>query len=148
MSERVKDVALENAVIFGRNFKGVEIPPNNPEGRRNFCVELPEDLAREMEEEGWNVKWPQEGKKRTAPYLPVAVSYENYPPKIFKITSKGSTLLTEDMVGALDDDEFENVDIIIRPYRWNVNRNSGIKAYVKSMYITIREDNLVQKYGY
>ena len=148
MSERLKDVVIEGARIFARNFKGEEIPPNNPRGRRNFCVELPIDLANEMAEEGWNVKWPGEGAKRTLPFLPVAVSYENYPPKIFKITSHGQTLLTEDMVAGLDDDEFANVDVIIRPYSWNVNHNSGVKAYVKSMYVTIVENQLAQKYGY
>ena len=38
---------------------------------------------------------------------------------------------------------FSNVDIIIRPYEW---APGAIKAYVKTMYVTIEEDELEQKY--
>lgn len=139
----VNNVVIENARIWARNFKGEEHLPYNPKGRRNFCLSLASDLAQEMIDEGWNVKYDRDD----APYIPVAVSFDKYPPKIYKVTSHGKTLLDEETVGDLDDDEIVNIDLIIRPYCWNVNGSNGVKAYVKNMYVTIQENALYDKYG-
>lgn len=143
VNQNAKPIVIENAHIWGRNFRGEERLPYNPKGRRNFCLSLDPELAKDMEEEGWNVKYDRDD----IPYIPVAVSFENYRPKIFKVTSRGKTMLDEETVGDLDDDEIENVDVIIRPYCWTVNGTHGIKAYVKDMYVTIQENALFDKYG-
>ena len=83
----VNNVVIENAKIWARNFKGEEHLPYNPKGRRNFCLSLEPDLAKEMEDEGWNVKYDRDD----IPYIPVTVSYGKYPPKIYKVTSHGKT---------------------------------------------------------
>lgn len=139
----VNNVVIEGAHIWARNFKGEERLPYNPKGSRNFCLSLPEDLAQQMIDEGWNVKYDRDD----IPYIPVKVSYGKYPPKIYRVTSHGKTRLDEDMVGDLDDDEIENIDLIVRPYCYNVNGKSGVKAYVKDMYVTVAENALIDKYG-
>lgn len=141
------NIVIENGRIGFRNFSGKE-GKFNPAGRRNFCVFLDSDLARILEADGWNVRWleprdPQEDKQA---YLQVAVSYDNIPPKIVLVTSHGKTILDEESVNLLDWAEIKEVDLIIRPYNWDVNGKSGVKAYVKSMYVTIAEDEFEQKY--
>jgi hypothetical protein len=69
-----------------------------------------------------------------------------YPPKITLITGTGRQFLDEDTVNILDWAEFEAVDLIVRPYNWELNGKKGVKAYLKTMYVTIVEDELAKKY--
>ena len=54
--------------------------------------------------------------------------------------------ITEQTVDSLDYVEILNVDLTINPYVWEVNGNSGVKAYLGTMYVTIAEDPLDAKY--
>jgi len=141
------NIVLEGARIGFRNFSGKE-GKFNPAGRRNFCVFLEEDLAKALEEDGWNVRWlqPRDEQEEPQGYIQVAVSYDNIPPKIILITSRGKTTLDDESISLLDWAEITDVDLIIRPYNWDVNGKSGVKAYVKSMYITLAEDEFEKKY--
>lgn len=142
-----KNITIENARIGFRNFSGKE-GRFNPAGRRNFCVFLDSDVAPGLQEDGWNVKYLQPREKGDEPqaYLQVAVSYANIPPKIVLITGNGKTVLNEDNVGMLDWAEISNVDLVIRPYNYDVNGKTGVKAYCKTMYVTIEEDEFEKKY--
>ncbi len=146
------NIAIEDARIGFRNFSGKE-GKFNPAGRRNFCVFLEEDLARTLEKDGWNVRWlqPREEQEAEQGYLQVAVSYDNIPPKIILMSSKGKNILDADSVGLLDWAEIAEIDIIIRPYNWAMhegtkNEKRGVKAYIKSMYVTLSEDEFEKKY--
>lgn len=140
---------FENCRIIFRNFAG-EQSQYNRAGDRNFCVVIEDlEVAKRLQDDGWNIKFRpplDEGGEETA-YLPVAVSYSNQPPNIVMLTSRGRTRLDEETVDILDYAEIENVDLIVNPYNWEVNGKSGVKAYVKSMYVTIREDPLQAKYA-
>lgn len=145
-------VLMEGVRIVFRNFAGKESQYNR-EGDRNFAVLLDDEVAKAMAEDGWNVKWlkpredADEGETDQA-YLPVSVGYgKGRPPTVVLITDRGRTNLGEEEVEMLDWADIKNVDMIIRPYEWTVNNKSGIKAYLKSIYVTIEEDELERKYA-
>lgn len=141
------NIVKEHARIMFRNFTGAA-GDFNPAGRRNFCVCFTQEEGERYEDEGWNIKWlePKDEDDERQPYLQVAVSFGRIPPKIVLITSRGKTLLDESSVNILDWAEIENVDVIIRPYNWNFNKKSGVKAYLKAIYVTLHEDEFESKY--
>lgn len=140
--------SIEGAKIVFRNFSGKE-GKFNPAGRRNFSVLLAPDLANRLLTDGWNVKFltPREEGDVPQAHLSVRVAFGDYPPKIVLITSRGKTVLGEDDVNILDWAEIANVDLIIRPYTWEVQGKTGISAYLKAMYVTIVEDEFERKYA-
>jgi hypothetical protein len=150
-------VTMEGVRIIFRNFRGEEGQWNKP-GDRNFCVLLEPRVATDLINDGWNVKYlkPRDEEEEQNPqaYLPVEVAYDRgRPPKIFLITAGGTKMreLHEDEVGDLDwilVDQILNIDMMVRPYDWSQpSGKSGTKAYLQSMYMTIEEDQLAQKYS-
>ncbi len=147
MANRVANISVENARIIFKNFSGEE-KRFNPKGKRNFCLVLDEETAQKLSTDGWNVKHliPKDPDEAPLPYIQVAVAFENYPPNIFMISGGKKTRLDEDSVSALDYAEIENVDLIVRPYEWTTSSGSGIKAYLKNMYVTLVENEFEKKY--
>jgi len=141
-------VLMEDARIIFRNFEGREGRYNRA-GDRNFCVLLPEELAAQMAEDGWNIKAlkAREQGDPDQPYIQVTVGFKFKPPKIVLITSRGRNDIGEDMVDMLDWIDIAKVDLIIRPYDWNVSGNTGRTAYLKTIFITVNEDELELKYA-
>lgn len=142
------NLVIENANIGFKNFSGKEGRFNNP-GNRNFCVFFDDlEMANQLEEDGWNIRWlePRDPDAERRAYLQVAVSYDNFPPNIYLVTSRSKTRLDEKEVNILDWAEIKNVDLVIRPYNWTVGGRSGVKGYVKSMHVTIEEDPFAYKY--
>lgn len=147
MAERVKGFSIEHAKIVFRNFAGDE-RQFNTKGNRNFSILLESDIAKTLIQDGWNVRYlePRDEAEERQGYISVRVSFDNVPPKIVLVTKHRKTILDEEDVKMLDYAEIANVDIIINPYTWTVSGKSGIKAYVKSMYVTIVEDEFEDKY--
>jgi hypothetical protein len=146
--QQLKPIVLEDCRLIFRNFSGKETK-FKPAGTRAFNVILDEDTAQAMLADGWNVKYlePREEGDEPIPRIEVEVSYRNRPPRVVMLTSHGRTALDEDTVEMLDYAEIEQCDIVLNPYSWEVGGKSGIKAYLKTAFITIREDELERKYA-
>mgnify|MGYP001757979022 FL=1 len=80
-------LTLEDARILFRNFKGVE-GQYNREGDRNFAVVIDDPkIAKQLEEDGWNVKYlkPREEDEEPTPYLQVTVAFKGRPPSVLSL---------------------------------------------------------------
>lgn len=143
----ISKVTIRNAKLHFRNFSGKESEMNR-EGDRNFCVEIDPDLAKEMIDDGWNIKQfkPREDDEVPPYYIQVKCVFKYRPPKIVLKSSSGDTNITEENVNILDWAEIEKVDLIFVKHRWTYGSRSGINAYLRTMYVTIAEDELESEY--
>jgi hypothetical protein len=139
---------MEDVRLLFRNFSG-KPGKFNRNGDRTFTVVLDPGVAQAMAEDGWYVKWlpPREEDEGPTPILDVRVAYIWDKPKVNLVTSRGMTELGEDEIEMLDTVDIVKVDLTLRPRRWAVDGNSGVKAYLKSIYVTIDEDELEHKYA-
>lgn len=147
--KNINEIAIEGARIRFRNLKGEPDKFNKAGGKRTFAVLINPEDADPLIAEGWNIKFlkPREDEEVPQPYLSVEAKYGNFPPRVYLIADGKKTELTEDSIGTLDYAEIENVDLIIRPYCWEMNGNHGVKAYLKTMYVTVKVDKFAEKYS-
>lgn len=162
-----EELKLEGCRLMWRNFAG-EKRLYNENGKRQFAIPLEEPLALTLREIGWNVrdnsKKVEEAKLQGNElellyHLDVTVKMDSKnPPRIFLISKRwdeveqmekpSRTLLDEDTVGLLDVARFANVDLILRPYNWEMSGKKGVSAYLKTLFAELEQDELEQKYAH
>lgn len=145
-------VTLNNVRPIFKNFAG-NTSQYNKDGSRDFSIALDEDVATAMAADGYNVKWPKpkaeidpEEDRRT-PYLQITVSNKHDAElispsiRIFIIDGENETRLDNSNMDLLDNVDIDYVDIQLNPYHWEVQGNSGIKPYLKTMRAYLRSDD-------
>lgn len=145
---------IRDARIFYRNFQGLE-QRYNKLGDRNFCVEIDPQTADQLIADRWNVKTsdPRDEGDEPRPFIQVKVQWSrSHQPRIYLVTTQAGvpikrTPVNEDMVDLLDFVEIAKADMIVRPREWDDNGRPRVKAYLKSLYITIVEDELEAEYS-
>ena len=147
-----RTLSIANAKIIFRNFSG-KGSKYNRDGSRNFAIFLNNEKDVEtLRADGWDIKKmkPKEGvvDEEDKYYLPVSVSFNNTPPNVFMITGNKKVQLNEDTISNLDYSEIENADLILTPYNWEVNGKTGVRAYLKTAYISIVQDEFASKYNF
>lgn len=143
----MENLKIENATLRYRNFSGNR-DQYHP-GVRSFSVVLSEEDAEMLKADGWNVKArPSKADPDEIVYtLPVGLRFDVYPPKIVMLAGNNRTYLDETTVAELDRAEIKNIDLMIRPREWTHLGKTGVKAMLKTAYVTVEMDDLDLKYA-
>ena len=150
-SNRKPPLTVEDARIIWRNFSGRKTQ-YNAQGQRNFALVVPAEDVEAMKADGWNVKTkapnPEYPDQEPLNTLAVKVNFSgDRPPRIVVIAGDDRVELDEESVGMLDQVQIDHVDLIINPSYYDVNGRQGYSAYLRSIYVTIVQDDLEKKYG-
>lgn len=150
MATRPKNLEIEDAKLLGgsfKNFSGVKTD-KNPSGKRTFAVIIPGDSVDALIAEGWNIKQLKASEEGDEPvyFLNIEVKFDNFPPDVWCISGRKKTKLDEDTINELDNSEILTTDVVISPYCWEVNGKHGVKAYLDTMYVTVKENRFASKY--
>jgi hypothetical protein len=149
--KRMDNITVEDMDIIFRNFSGKQ-SEFNQSGDRNFSIFIPDQLAKSMKIDGWNIKRlePRDPEDEARFYLPVKVAFNNYPPTIYMISDGKRVQLTEAEIHILDTADIQHVDAIVSPYQYTYGKGStarsGVKAYLRQMYVVLRPDPFAKKY--
>ena len=140
----MENITIWDAKLYFKNFSGEPGRFNNA-GDRNFGVFIGSELAEELTEDGWNVKYTKsndEGERRA--YLKVKVNFKGNP-KIYLVTNGKTVRLDQDTVGELDELFFEKIDLKIRHVYL---RNYDVwTQYLDKAYFTVLQDDLDRAYA-
>ena len=134
--------------ILFRNFAGKPDDYHRDGQMPNFWVVLSDEKAHELEDQGFNIKWKPNRDGDEEGRLQIFVRFDPFPPKVYQITTGGTTPLDQESIVALDFAELVKVDLVLSPYRYEVNGRTGVKAYLGKGYFTIQEDEFSSQYGY
>lgn len=142
------NLRVENVRIGFRNFTG-KGSKYNRDGCRNFALFLEEDQARDLQAEGWNVKIKEDiDYDRVSCHLSVECKFGCFKdPNIFLIMNGKKQRIMEDTVSTLDYIDIDYCDVVVRPYNYEVNGRTGVKAYLDTLYVIAKEDAFASKYG-
>lgn len=146
----IDDIEIENAnVKWGfSHFDGKEAMFNDA-GDYNFQLILPEEQAKELIAEGWNVR-VMDGREEGDPpeyLLKVKISFRFEPPKIYILKGKRKFRAEEVDLADIRRDTTLQLDVIVTPSRWVHGRDTGVSAYTKEMYVKVNESRFSAAYA-
>lgn len=140
-------ITLKDVRLLFRNFSGARDRFGN-EGKRTFCVVLPEDAANDLRAQGVNVRVlkPRDEDDQPEPFVKVNVKFGTRPPKITVISGKHRTILKDEAsLGMLDWAVIQRADIQIRV--WHNAERGFTTCWLNKAFITVQEDELDAMYA-
>ena len=143
-------ITIEGVEQVYRNYSGEERKPYNALGRRNFCIFVTPEWAEKLEAWGANVKYtkPRDEYDEPRAYIKINVNFNSkFPPRIVVLMGDYRRNLDESTVDMLDFAEIINTDVTINPFFWNDDNPCEWSAYLKTMYVTVVQDELDAKYN-
>lgn len=148
MATRRPIIKLEDALICYKNFSGKETDCN-AKGRRNFNLILPEELALQLEEDGWNIKKDPPREEGDSPRYrtEVNVNFEcDYPPRIYAYNEDNMhkrMVLDENSVSRLDGLFVVKCDVIVSGRLWEDKKShtTRVKGYLQEMRAIVRDES-------
>jgi hypothetical protein len=155
----IPNITLENARFYGRpNFSGEE--DRFKDTRRKFTVLIPNDVADQLREIGYNVKTDiptqqevEEYGKETISHLKVMLNLYNDPddsrnPPIIVRQGESQEKLSVKTVGMLDRSRLESMDMEIRGWEYDPEDQPGqFSARLVALVATLRPNRLEEKWG-
>lgn len=150
-----RQLIVEGAeVLWGtfRNFGGAKRKFNDA-GKRNFNISVdPENISMLMAE-NINVKYfksdydDDEEQDEKPGFTRINVNYESYSKPEIYVRSNPQTRFVEfneDLVGRLDGMVFDQVDLVLNPYKRDDEHTS---LYLEKGYFTLHSDPISEKYS-
>ncbi len=124
---------VENAHITFKNFEG-RSDQYNMNGAKSFALVVPEEFVDMLQANGWKLRIkPDTRGEGDFVTLKVKVKFNNQGPGVYLNSVGRATKLNDATVGMLDHIRMTNIAMIIRPYDWALNGNSGRTAYLQAM---------------
>lgn len=141
--ENNKLVLIEDTrFIFETNFSGDPKRDKFGKDDRNFNIILPDDIATQLIDEGFNVKCTKPNDEYDAQYfVKVNVKFEcKYPPRIYLVSGDNKPeLLNESTVGIIDGAYVKKVNATLSKY-YSI-KNDKWSLYVRVLYVEQEVDN-------
>lgn len=169
---KLKAVKIEDAQIAFKDFTGT-VGDFNQYGNKNFTLILHPDTpiglvwekdGKKYEEEevaswlgmtdahgfAWNLRPPKtiDENDPDKMYLNVTVSYAKFAPTVIQIVDGTPVPLVAETISTLDTQRILTADVAFTPSYWERATGKGIKAYLKTMYVTVEVDEFASKYNF
>jgi len=157
--KKVANITLEDAKFFGRpNFSGVE--DRFKDSRRKFTVLIPNEVADQLRDMGWNVKTNIPTQEELAEFPDrEPLSHLKVMVDVPKEDGSGGSLvqirmgdnvetLTVGNLGVVDRSRIETMDMELRAWEYDRDERPGqYSARLVALVANIRPNILEQKYG-
>lgn len=149
---RVNDINITDGEIAYSNFSGRPTQFNPDGGVRTVTFVIPYDAADQLIADGWKIREQQIDDEGHIRYLLEAKftfrtrNGQPRDPKIFIVRNDRLVHMTEETIDTLDRADILSVDAVLGASYWEWGGRSGITAYINSMYITIKDNPVDEKY--
>ena len=148
---RVNDINITDGEIAYSNFAGRPTAYKPEGGVRTVTFVIPENVYEDLIKDGWKIR-RQEFEDGSYRYLLEATFLfrtregKLRDPKIFIVRDNELIHVTEETADTLDRAEIISADAVIGAYYYDYAGRQGIKAYINSLYLKIKENPIDEKY--